>query len=48
MAVQLPSNIGKNVKDLSLENVHLILFLYENKCKFIPKGVAVQLPPYSR
>ena len=31
---------------LSLENVFLILFEYENKCKFIPKGVAVQLPLY--
>ena len=34
---------GRNVKDLSLENVHLILLKYENMSKFIPKGVAVQL-----
>ena len=39
---------GRNVKDLSPENVNLILFLYENKCKFIPKGMAVQLPPNNR
>ena len=31
--------------DLSPENVNLILFKYENKCKFIPKGIAIQLPP---
>ena len=39
---------GKNVKDLSPENVYLILFYYENKWKFIPKEMAVQLPPNNR
>ena len=39
---------GRNVKDLSPENVYLILFKYENKCKFIPKGMAFQLPPNKR
>ena len=39
---------GRNDRDLSPENVHLILFKYENKLKFIPKGMAVQLPPYNR
>ena len=33
---------------LSLENVFLTLFEYENKCKFIPKGVAVHLSPNYR
>ena len=36
---------GRNVKDVSLENVlpHIDLV-----GKFIPKGVAVQLPPNNR
>ena len=36
---------SRNVEDLSPENVYFILFEYENKCKVIPKGMAVQLPP---
>ena len=37
---------GRNVKDLSLENVYLIhVFLGR---KLILKGVAVQLPPNNR
>ena len=40
--------IGRNVKVFLLENVHLTLFKYENKCKFIPEGVTVQLLPNSR
>ena len=38
----------RNVKHLLLENVYLILFLYENKCKVIPKGMASHLPPNNR
>ena len=38
----------RNVKDSSPENVYPVLFYYENKCKFMPKGVAVQLPPNNR
>ena len=39
---------GRNVTHLSLENVYLKLIKYENKCKVLPKGVAVQLPPNNR
>ena len=39
MAVQLPPKTGRNVKDLSPENDYLVLILYENKCKFISKGI---------
>ena len=35
----------RNVNNLSLENVYLILFMYENKYKVTPKGMAVQLLP---
>ena len=37
---------GRNVKNLSMKNVLplTILFEYEYKCKFIRKGMAVQLP----
>ena len=35
---------GRNVKDLSLENVYLIFLVR----KLIPKGLAVQLPPNNR
>ena len=38
---------GRNVKDLSLD-FYLILFKCENKCKFITKGMAVELPPNTR
>ena len=40
--------IGRYVKDLLPENVFHVLFKYENKWKFIPKGMAVQLPPINR
>ena len=36
---------GINAKDLSPANVYPTLFKYENKCKFIQKIWAVQLPP---
>ena len=45
MAVHLPPYNRSSVKHLSLENVYLILSLYENKCKVIPLWVVVQLPP---
>ena len=32
---------GRNVKDLSPENVNLVMFEYKSKWKFIPKEIAV-------
>ena len=34
---------GRNVKDLSPENVLQHIVLYENKCKFIPKYISFKL-----
>ena len=39
---------GRIIKHLYLKNVYLILNKYENKCKVIEKGIAVELPPTNR